>query len=188
MANKRIELEQYKYYVSLPEEEPNRKTVRKGLLACLIVMMVFCLALFVLTVLSNNLAQNAKNVIEKPPAGASSTPSTTTPSMPIPTSGVAPVETAGLPAGTTDGDLLAQVSTTPTSVELQPSTSPSTSPAGKPRKSALPKYTRGVGNLSNLAKGAGNRGWEIFSLVLAVDLIVLLYFGVRASRLERRSK
>ncbi|MHB8894234.1 MAG: hypothetical protein ACYC99_03530 [Candidatus Geothermincolia bacterium] len=234
MANKRIELEQYKHYVNLLAEEPNRKVVRKGVTICLIVMMIFCLGFFVLSILSNNLAQNPANILEKPPA-KSSTPSvpgsqqlpsgtqlppetqlpsgtqlppgTEIPSgTPTPTpgpSGRAPAGSTvsmsdagavGLPEGTRGGDLLAQAtSTTPSPIEIsQPgtvpsSTAPTSSPA-KAKKPPLPKQTKGVGNLSNLAKGAGSRGWQIYSLVLAIGLIIVLYLGMRRSRLEGRSK
>ena len=37
MANKRIELQQYKRYMDLQEEEPNRKTVRTGVLVVILV-------------------------------------------------------------------------------------------------------------------------------------------------------
>jgi hypothetical protein len=66
MANKRIELEQYKYYVNLIDEEPNRKTVRRGFITCAIVMMLLVMTMFVLGVLSINLAKNPNNIIEKP--------------------------------------------------------------------------------------------------------------------------
>lgn len=237
MANKRIELEQYKHYVNLLKEEPNRKTVRKGVSICLIVMMVFCLGLFVLSILSNSLAQNPRNVLEKPPAPSTNpqvpsgtqipegvqipqgtqipegtqipqgvqVPSGTevpTPSptpTPVPPGGGTALDPVGLasdagaemlPSGTADGDLIAQATTIPTSPDqlTTPSTTPSSAPSTAPAKPPLSNESKGVGNLSNLAKGAGSRGWQIYSLVLAVGLIVLLYMGLRASKAEGRSK
>jgi hypothetical protein len=190
MANKRIELEQYKHFVNLLDEEPNRKMVRKGLLTCMIVMMIFCVGMFVLAALSNTLATNPQNIIQKPPT-PSSTPSTT-PSNVMP-SGKAPVDTSRvevdpvqIPLGINDSPAVAQV-TTPMPVLTTPSSAPSTTPIKAP-KNPLTQYTKGVGNLSNLAKGAGSRGLQIYSLVLALGLIVLLYLGIHAVRPERKAK
>lgn len=79
MANKRIELEQYKSYMDLIDEEPNRKTVRKGLTVVAMAALMLVVFLFVMGVFSNNLAKNPRNVLEKPPAK--------TPSMPQQTGG-----------------------------------------------------------------------------------------------------
>jgi hypothetical protein len=190
MANKRIELEQYKHFVNLLQEEPNRKMVRKGLLICMVVMMIFCVGMFVLAALSSSLATNPRNVIEKPPA-PSSTP--TTPST-VNTNGRAPVEDpttqavpVRVPLGVDDSAPIAQV-TDPIPISTSPATSPSTSPSTTPKKNPLTQQTKGIGNLSNLAKGAGSRGLQIYALVLALGLIVLLYFGIRAARPERKAK
>ena len=67
MANKRIELEQCKYYVNLQEEYPNRKTVRKGVRIALITAMLLVFAFFVLGMISGDLASNPANVLEQPP-------------------------------------------------------------------------------------------------------------------------
>ncbi len=76
MANKRIELEQYKYYVTLLDEEPSRKIVRRGVVTCLIVMSLLVLGMFVLGILSTDLAKNAGNITQTPQPA---TPSTTVP-------------------------------------------------------------------------------------------------------------
>jgi len=91
---------------------------------------------------------------------------------------------AALPRGAADGDLLAQATTEPGSAS--PATSPAVAAPAK-KKEPLPKQSKGVGNLSNLARGAGNRGWQIYSLVLAIGTIVMLYMGLRASGGGRRS-
>src|SRR5450830_1927923 len=74
MANKRIELEQYKSYVDLIEEDPNRKTVRKGLTVVFVTALLLIVFLFVMGIFSNNLAKNPRNVLEKPPVKAPSMP------------------------------------------------------------------------------------------------------------------
>jgi hypothetical protein len=68
MANKRIELEQYKSYVDLVEEDPNRKTVRRGLTIVFISALLLIAFMFAMGVLSGNLAKNPRNVLEKPSA------------------------------------------------------------------------------------------------------------------------
>jgi hypothetical protein len=225
MANKRIELEQYKHYVNLLEEEPNRKRVRKGFTVCVVVMMLLVIALFVLTVMSNTLATKPGNVLEKPQANPSlptnqqipsSVPGTQTiPSqvpgtqtVPVPSTspgGKAPTtevlsdsQVIGLPAGTRDGDLIAQatspaptttvpVGTAPTTT--LPSSSSSAGAPAKPKPNPGPgSQTTGAGNLSKLASGAGNRGLEIYALVIMLGLVVLLYLGMRRMRVEGKAK
>lgn len=68
MANKRIELEQYKRYVDLIQEEPNRKRWRQGVQAALVTAMLVALLFFVLGIMSGNQASNPRNVLEAPPA------------------------------------------------------------------------------------------------------------------------
>lgn len=75
MANKRIELEQYKNFVNLLEEDPNRKMVRRGVIMCAVAMMLFVVAMFVLGAMSTDLAKNPRNILEKPPAPTPETPS-----------------------------------------------------------------------------------------------------------------
>jgi cytoskeletal protein RodZ len=221
MANKRIELEQYKHYVNLLHEEPPRKTVRKGVTICFIVMMLFCIGLFVLAVLSNSLATNPSNILEKPPAAPSSTPGTQVPNntqqvpiqqqqqqVPIqqsPSPGSkAPVDSAtavrdtglfGIPVGTKDGDLVAQASTSSPVVTIPDTnaptgSTPSTAPkAKKPTATPLPTTNKGAGSLAKLTNGAGGRGLQIYALVLAIGLIVILYLGMhRSRRAEGRAK
>jgi len=67
MANKRIELEQCKYYINLQQEYPDRKTVHHGIMIALITCILFVFGFFVLGMLSGNLATNPKNVLELPP-------------------------------------------------------------------------------------------------------------------------
>jgi hypothetical protein len=81
MANKRIELEQYKHYFDLQQEEPNRKRWRKGIEIAFIVAAVLAVAMFVLGMMSSTLAQNARNVLEKPPAKQSPTQQNTVPGV-----------------------------------------------------------------------------------------------------------
>lgn len=83
MANKRIELEQYKCYVNLFEEEPNRKNFRSGVATAMVAATLLVVLFFVLGLLSGSLVNNPKNVLEKPPAPAT-TPSGTTPGVTIP--------------------------------------------------------------------------------------------------------
>ncbi|MFH1151477.1 MAG: hypothetical protein V1748_13490 [Actinomycetota bacterium] len=70
MANKRIELEQYKYYIDLLVEEPARKKARRGVATLLIAAMVMSLAFFVLGFLSNDTAGSLTDIMQKPPAKA----------------------------------------------------------------------------------------------------------------------
>ena len=211
MANKRIELEQYKHYVDLLEEEPNRKTWLRGVLISLITAMVLVLAMFILGMLSNSLAINPSNILEKPPAKSASTPSQDTtvpgteqiptnqvPTNQVPTNQVpnqskaydsplAASKALGVPLGAGDGALVAQaVSTQPTQV-IPTQTSQPTS--AKTKKSTGPgAQTKGVGNLSNLAGGASGRGFQISLLVLSLCMVVLLYLPIRKARLEGKSK
>ena len=206
MANKRIELEQYKHYVDLLEEEPNRKTWLRGVLISLITAMVLVLAMFILGMLSNSLAINPSNILQKPPAKSASTPSQDTtvpgteqiPTNQVPTNQVpnqskaydsplAASKALGVPLGAGDGALVAQaVSTQPTQV-IPTQTSQPTS--AKTKKSTGPgAQTKGVGNLSNLAGGASGRGFQISLLVLSLCMVVLLYLPIRKARLEGKSK
>ncbi|MBU1671577.1 MAG: hypothetical protein KKF41_00350 [Actinobacteria bacterium] len=70
MANKRIELEQYKYYIDLLVEDPARKKARRGVATLLIAAMVMSLAFFVLGFLSNDTAGSLTDIMQKPPAKA----------------------------------------------------------------------------------------------------------------------
>lgn len=74
MANKRIELEQCKYFVSLFDEYPNRKTVRRGATFLFVVAILLVCAFFVLGMFSNDLAKNPRNVLEPPPEPAPAMP------------------------------------------------------------------------------------------------------------------
>ena len=88
MANKRIELEQYKHYLDLLQEEPNRKMWLRGVEIAFVGAALFALAMFVLGMLSGSLASNSRNVLELPPAKQSPTQQGTTP-------GVTPTGTPG---------------------------------------------------------------------------------------------
>jgi hypothetical protein len=225
MANKRIELEQYKYYVNLLEEEPNRKAVRSGVVTCMVVMSLLALGMFVLGIISTDLAKNPGNIIEKPQP-EQTTPSTTVPGQeqipggtqipgtqqlpsgipesPTPTpspspggkapSGVAvALSDAGVvPAPLRAGELLAQAQVTvpaETPAGTTPAgTAPSTAPSTKKQEKPLPETTSGAGSLSKLTTSAGGRGLQIYFLVLAIGLIVLMYLATRKVRIEGRSK
>ncbi len=206
MANKRIELEQYKHYVDLLEEEPNRKTWRRGVLISLITAMVLVLAMLVMGMLSNSLAINPSNILQKPPAKSTSTPSqdTTVPSTnQIPTNQVptnqlpnqskaynsplAMSKALGVPLGADDGALIAQTTSTQPTVTVPSQTSQATT--SNTKKSTGPgTQTKGVGNLSNLASGASGRGFQISLLILSLCILVLLYLPIRKARLEGKSK
>ncbi|HEY5503316.1 MAG TPA: hypothetical protein VIJ97_08390 [Candidatus Anoxymicrobiaceae bacterium] len=195
MANKRIELEQYKHYVNLLEEEPNRKTARRGFLTCAIVMVILVVGFIVMGFMSTNLARNPSNVTSKPQPATSTPTGTQVPSgTQTPMAPTDKMMSDAGPAGLIDaqpGDLVAQAqSSTPTPINISaPSTSPGsvTSP-GKPAAKPLPTTTSGAGNLGNLANGAGARGLDIYVLVLGIALMIVIYLGVRRVRLEGKTK
>ena len=83
MANKRIELEQYRCYVNLFDEEPNRKKVKAGVVIAMVSATLLVVLIFVLGLLSGNLVTNPRNVLEKPAPPASS-PEEAVPGMNIP--------------------------------------------------------------------------------------------------------
>ena len=102
MANKRIELEQYKHYFDLLKEEPNRKMWRRGVEIAFVVAALLALSMFVLSMLSGSLASNSRNVLELPPAKQSPTQQGTTPGVtPTGTPGtetpVSPTQQQGIP-------------------------------------------------------------------------------------------
>lgn len=66
MANKRIELEQCKYFVDLQEEYPNSKSVRTGVLVSMVAVILLLVAFMVYGLMSNGPAQNPGNVLETP--------------------------------------------------------------------------------------------------------------------------
>jgi len=82
MANKRIELEQYKHYISLWEEEPNRKGVRIGMTVMIVAALLLVVFLVISGWLSNSLALNPANVLEKPPGKAPPGQNQQVPNMP----------------------------------------------------------------------------------------------------------
>lgn len=108
MANKRIELEQYRCYVNLFDEEPNRKKVKAGVVIAMVSATLLVVLIFVLGLLSGNLVTNPRNVLEKPAPPAAS-PEDAVPGMNIPgqegglpTDISIPVEQNGeVPPGTT---------------------------------------------------------------------------------------
>jgi hypothetical protein len=230
MANKRIELEQYKSYVNLIEEDPNRKTVRKGLTVVFVTALLLIAFLFVMGIFSNNLAKNPRNVLEKPPAATPSTPQlpggTQLPQgtqLPegtqLPGGTQVPVspDQGGLPmapdkdrgVGVWDaggpsltlkkGALLAlqtqpgaqtvpQVTIPPSGEVTIPGQSATVTSSGtqpkKPAKKEPGQQTTGIGNLSNLAKGAGGRGFIIYILVLSIVLAVIINMALWRARKE----
>lgn len=223
MANKRIELEQYKCYVNLLEEDPNRKSVRQGMTFAMAVSILLAVLMLVLGLLSNSLTGISNGVLQKPPGKAPSTsPQTPTgipgqvPSQQLP-SGVPQVPTnvpspspipggalpsnrilsdAAPPALGAKGALLAQTTTTVPAQGSQPiqiapgSTGQLPSSAANTKKAnpGPPKETKGVGNLSNLAKGAGGRGFQIYMLVLCIALAILLFTAMLRARKEGKAK
>ncbi len=250
MANKRIELEHYRYYVDLVKEEPPRKRVRRGAVWSMSVAILLAAMMFVLGVFSNTLAQNPNNVLEKPPAatpsqqtvpgqqtipgqvpGTQGIPNQQIPSQQIPSQqvpgqqipgqqvpgqqipgqqvpgqqvpvnpspGQTPTPAPGGMAPSANrfsmitrglGGVFPQASSAPVPIQspassapvITPPTSstPSSSAPGKPKKKELPQTAKNIGNLSNLAKGAGGRGLQIYLLILLIGVGVLMYFGIR---------
>jgi hypothetical protein len=204
MANKRIELEQYKHYFDILAEEPNRKTWRRGIEIAFIAAALLVLALFVLGMMSGSLATNANNVLEKPPAKTTTTPESSTPTgtevpytptqqrelptNPIqnqqspgsmaPSSPEAMRASYGIPFGAEDGALMAQVQTPP--VDLQqsvPGETQSSTPAEQPVEKSSSKSTgpgKQTKGAGNLANLANGAGGRGFQLYLLVLLIALL--------------
>lgn len=99
VANKRIELEQYKTYVNLVEEEPNRKTMRVGMTIVTVVAILLALFIFIMGIISGSLSKNPRNVLEKPAAA----PKATTPGSQTP--GQFPGQTPGQFPGQTPGQV-----------------------------------------------------------------------------------
>lgn len=232
MANKRIELEQYKHYIDLLQEEPNRKRWRQGVQAALVTAMLLALLFFVLGMMSGSQAGNPRNILQAPASPAPSsmeTPGDTTtipvntipgsgpgsgeqaPSpeaTPVPDQGKAPVsDSLSLASGALDGSLLAQAETVPqeepetreqTAPQDQAGTAPrfdqgaggQTAPGGQaePERSGPDEQTTGVGNLANLANGAGGRGLQLYLLGMLLGLVTLLYLPIRKARMEGRPK
>ena len=242
MANKRIELEQYKSYMDLIEEEPNRKTVRKGLTVVIVTALLLVVFLLVMGVFSNNLAKNPRNVLEKPPAKTPSIPQQTggqelpagtqfpqgtqlpegtqlpagtqiPGGTPIPSSpgqgglpmapdkdaGVGVWDSGGPPLALKEGALYAlqtqPVAQTPPPVTVPtlgqitlPAQSGTQTPAGtqtkKPETKGPGQETKGAGNLSKLATGAGGRGFIIYVFVLSIVLAVIIYMALWRARKE----
>lgn len=110
MANKRIELEQYKSYMSLQDERPTVKTVRAGKIAVMVTIFVLLVFLVALAFLSQNLAINPLNILEEPPKETPAAPETP---------GVSP---EGLPGGITPEGVLEGI--TPEGQGLPPGVSP----------------------------------------------------------------
>lgn len=186
MANKRIEIEHYKHYVDLLAEEPSRKTWRKGIQFAMIAAMLLVVALFVLSMMSGNLATNKRNVLEKPPEKTPATPAgqeipggQQIPSgqqipggqqlpegvPPIPNQGRAPSpgQALGLPLGAGDGDLIAQAqpeSSAPAPVEPAPSPEllqePPTQPGTTPAATESGKKAKKPTGPGEETKGIGN--------------------------------
>jgi hypothetical protein len=180
MANKRIELEQYKCYVNLFEEEPNRKMIRSGVTVVMVAASLLVLLLLVLGLLSGSLAKNPSNVLEKPPAP---TPSGTTPGqvspgvnipgqqqlpqgVPSPTGGAVPLARASgtdliagdapaLPSGALDGALLAQAGGGEVSQVVTPAASTPTQPASTSPVTSTAKKAGNPGP-GKQTKGVGN--------------------------------
>lgn len=243
MANKRIELEQYRHYVNLLVEEPNRKTWRRGIEIVMVTALLLVLAMFVLGMMSGSLASNPRNVLEKPPEKQEPAPTDGQQPpggfqmdqvprggdqlpeglqldqlpqegqqppegfTPVPDQGNAPSPPVSLtlPYGASGGALLAQAQPEP--FEEAPPGTPQepTIQEGEPPPAGIEappaeggeqaqerkgpgEQTTGVGNLSNLANGAGGRGLQLYLLALFIGLCVLLYLPIRKARLEGKSR
>lgn len=195
MANKRIELEHYKYFIKLGDEEPDRKRVRAGAYIGIITMMVFLVFLLVLGILSDNLAKNPANVLEEP---ASAQPEIPTEQLEM------PIEQQELPSGgvRSDKTLVAQaesgeVNIPGTNVQDQldtqdtiPVDTTGTLPAVEAtteERKGPGEQSKGAGNLANLANGLGGRGLELYFLVISIGLIILLYLPLKRIRQQRKS-
>lgn len=205
MANKRIELEQYKHYVDLLAEEPNRKSWRKGVQVVMIAAMLLALAMFVLGLMSGSLASNPRNVLEKPPAKTSTTPENQIDQQDIPIQDI-PIQQdsgqqqlpegltipnqsmapaiRGLPYGAGDGSLLAQaVTTIPADASSAPELSPDiqTPPASSaPADSQKAEKKTGPGEqttgIGNLANMTNGAGGRGLQLYLLVLFAGLCIF------------
>jgi len=214
MANKRIELEQYKYYVDLVKEEPPRKRARTGAVWAMVVAILLALMILVLGILSNGLAKNKRNVLEKPPAPASSaTQSTQLPNgtelpsgtqIPTgqspgggarPTAPKSPSSDSLVPADTvhamkampmTLGGAFAQTSSSP--IQIQSTSAPSSSPSSAPKGKQLSTETTNIGNLGNVANGAGGKGFGLYLIVLFVIIGILMYLGIRTLGKEAKKR
>ncbi len=174
MANKRIELEQYKHYVDLLHEEPNRKRWRQGIQAALITAMLVALLFFVLALLSGSLASNPRNILEKPPAPAPATPSTPqgitptspeggeTPVSPTPS----PVQVPGqgrrsvpggpaFAAGAREGALLAQADPQQVPVQGTSGTSPQVDQSAPAGSESVPGATQSAPSERKAKKPTG---------------------------------
>ena len=204
MANKRIELEQYKHYLDILAEEPNRKTWRRGLEIAFVAAALLALALFVLGMMSGSLATNANNVLEKPPAKQTTTPESSTPTgteipytpteqkeIPTnpteqqqspgsraPSSPEAERASYGIPFGAGGGALIAQVQTAPVDIQQSiPGETQSSAPAEQPVEKKSSK-SKGPGKqtrgVGNLANLANGAGGRGFQLYLLVLLIAVL--------------
>ncbi|MBN2168239.1 MAG: hypothetical protein JW738_03265 [Actinobacteria bacterium] len=240
MANKRIELERYKYFVRMGDEEPNRKRAATGAHISLIASMLLVVFFLVIGVsLSSKQANNPGVVLETPapatdgtiedggindmnPSGIPSdfnTPQNQgTPVFPeqnaTPDQSMAPVNglkttcSAWLPltvpasGGAWDETLLAQAETggeqNGSGIEVQPIDSPidqsqDTSPTGQ---GTLPaettqkgpdQQTKGAGNLANLAQLAGSKGFQIYILIIAIFLLVVIYMALSRIRRQRKT-
>lgn len=66
MANKRIELEQYKYYIDLLAEDPASRTWKRGVLLVMLTAILFCATIMVLGLLSNSEATSYTNILDVP--------------------------------------------------------------------------------------------------------------------------
>ena len=126
---------------------------------------------------------------------------------PVPDQGKAPSRPVplALPYGASGGSLLAQAQPVP--LEETPSGSPGepviqegeTQPTGvevppvdggeeAEELKGPGEQTTGVGNLSNLANGAGGRGLQLYLLALFIGLCVALYLPIRKARMEGKAR
>ncbi|MDD5748833.1 MAG: hypothetical protein PHP64_07305 [Actinomycetota bacterium] len=191
MANKRIELEQYKYFVDLMEEQPNRKRMRSGLTIAMVVSILLVTLLLILGFMSNELSKNPRNVLEKPPEKSKEIPqqsgNTTIPNVP---QQEIPVPSGGVPqSGSTRSDfiasniahsgLIAQAETSVSAPERVQKVK-----SEKSKKKGPGQETKGVGNLSNLSSSIDGRGFYFYVFGLCLILYIVFYIVIRRFRRE----
>ncbi len=206
MANKRIELEQYKSFINLIEEEPNRKMVKRGATIALIISILVALLLLVLGFISVELARNPKNILEKP----SQSKKSAIPSVLSDESNDFPVLASEIPTslGAEENNLIAlnqkikfpsmaPLYQQPGEVKITPQ-KPQTAPEGKAseetktekqkkKKKVLPLQTKGIGNLSNLARSISQRGFQLYLILLTAAIAIIGGIAIGRIRRERKS-
>ncbi len=202
MANKRIELEQYKSFINLIEEEPNRKMVKRGATIALIISILLAVLLLVLGFLSVESARNPKNIIERPGSRKKSEIH-----LAVGEEHALITDFASefpLSPGAKENSLIAfnsrnsypeqaslfqepgEIKITPESPKGSPkekSSSKENTRKQKKKKKSLPLQTKGAGNLSNLARSVDQKGYNLYLLVLTTTLAT--FGGIAIVRIRK---